>query len=681
MGHWTGKSRLTVSFVAAVAAVWVGCGSNQQASVDGGPDATLGDSGKSGHGKGDSGVPIKLGSNDASSKCVPSTCKELKADCGAVTDPKCGGIVECGTCSGGKTCGGGGVHNQCGVGGTESDGCVKETCASQKISCGQAGNGCGGKLSCGVCALPQICGGDPSKPGQCGCTGTCAKVPKCEAGTTTLTGKVYDPAGNYGLYNALVYVPNDPSDPGLKPFPAGITCDICGAAAAGDPLVTAMTAPDGTFTLSGMPVGPSIPLVIQLGRWRRQFTVDVATACGANSVADKTLEMPSNHTVGDLPRIAILTGGLDPVECVLLKIGIDQSEFTDPGGGGYINFYMSNDPSAPSPPVQGAGARIDSNTPGQDALFVTTGGPSNGPVINNYDMTILECEGYPETQSSTQEAALAAYAAAGGRIFASDFQYAWLWDNPALEGSADWNGDHSGGGYSATASVDQPPMNPTGVAFQTWLIDNSFLSAAGGTLAIYPAFPNTTTVIAPTQQWLHAPYNGVDTPVHFTFNTPISTDAGAASQCGRVTFSDWHAQSGILSGGSTFPSVCPGGALTPQEAVLEFMLFDLSACVQPYKPICTGRTCAQQNIQCGPAGDGCGNEIQCGSCATGQTCGGGGSGKCGSSSTCIPETCASQSIQCGAAGDGCGHVLQCGNCPTGAICGINAPGQCGTTTK
>ena len=260
-------------------------------------------------------------------------------------------------------------------------------------------------------------------------------------------------------------------------------------------------------------------------------------------------------------------------------MGIDQSEFTDPGGGGHINFYMSDDASSPNPPIQGAGASIDPDTPGQDALFATTGGPGNGPVINNYDMTILECEGYPQTQTQAQEAALAAYAAAGGRIFASDFQYAWLWDNPALQGAANWNGDHSGDGYTATASVDLPPANPTGTAFQTWLIDNGFLSGPGGTLTIYPAFPNTTGVIGPTQEWLHALYDGVDTPVHFTFNTPLP-GSGTTKQCGRVTFSDWHAQSGIYSGGTVFPAVCPAGTMTPQEAILEFMLFDLSACVQ-----------------------------------------------------------------------------------------------------
>jgi hypothetical protein len=689
MGHWVGKTRLTLGAVVAV--VSVGCGSSGPqgfGAVDGGTpgqDATLGrDSGKPGHPKADSTTPIKLGGNDAAKKCVPSTCTELKATCGAVTDPKCGGVVQCGTCSGGKTCGGGGVHNQCGFSGTGSDACVKETCATQKLSCGQAGDGCGGTLSCGACAAPQICGGDPAKPGQCGCTGTCAQVPSCDGGTTTLTGKVYDPAGVHGLYNALVYVPNNPSDPGLQPFPAGITCDICGATAAGDPLVTAMTAPDGTFTLTGVPVGAAIPLVIQLGRWRRQFTIDIATPCAPNSVADKTLEMPSNHTLGDMPRIAMVTGSYDPVECVLRKIGIDDSEFTNPGGGGYINFFTADDPSYPG---QGAGAVINASTPTQNALFAATDG--GGPLINNYDITVLECEGYPQAQSTTQQAGLATYTAAGGRVFASDFQYVWFWENPALKAAANWGGNHLGEGYGMTATIDLPPTNPTGSAFKAWLQDVGISKGDAGTVTISPAFPNVTAVTLPTQQWLHGVVNaagGSVQPIHFTFNTPIEADASAATQCGRVTFSDWHAQSGVLSGGTTFPGVCavPDAQkydMTSQEAILEFMLFDLSACVQPYKPICTGRTCADQNIQCGPAGDGCGNEIQCGSCPTGQTCGGGGAGKCGSTTICTPETCASQQIQCGAAGDGCGGVLQCGNCPTGAICGINTPGQCGTTTK
>jgi hypothetical protein len=47
-------------------------------------------------------------------------------------------------------------------------------------------------------------------------------------------------------------------------------------------------------------------------------------------------------------------------------------------------------------------------------------------------------------------------------------------------------------------------------------------------------------------------------------------------------------------------------------------------------PSCTPRTCSEQNIECGPAGNGCGGLLDCGECVNGLTCGGGGvPGKCG----------------------------------------------------
>jgi hypothetical protein len=60
----------------------------------------------------------------------------------------------------------------------------------------------------------------------------------------------------------------------------------------------------------------------------------------------------------------------------------------------------------------------------------------------------------------------------------------------------------------------------------------------------------------------------------------------------------------------------------------------------------------------------------------GQTCGGNGPGHCGTQTNCVPETCASQGIQCGPAGDGCGNQLNCGNCQTGQVCGGSSPGKC-----
>jgi hypothetical protein len=99
--------------------------------------------------------------------------------------------------------------------------------------------------------------------------------------------------------------------------------------------------------------------------------------------------------------------------------------------------------------------------------------------------------------------------------------------------------------------------------------------------------------------------------------------------------------------------------------------------------MCTPETCQQQNIQCGPAGDGCGGLIQsCGKCMPPQTCGGGGMpGQCGypDAGTCPPKSCSDQNITCGPAGDGCGNLLMCGMCKPPATCGGGGvPGQCGS---
>jgi hypothetical protein len=65
-----------------------------------------------------------------------------------------------------------------------------------------------------------------------------------------------------------------------------------------------------------------------------------------------------------------------------------------------------------------------------------------------------------------------------------------------------------------------------------------------------------------------------------TFNVPVG--AAAASQCGRVVYSDFHVSASALSGASGgFPGTCLAGELSPQEKALEYMVFDLTSCLSP----------------------------------------------------------------------------------------------------
>ena len=79
-------------------------------------------------------------------------------------------------------------------------------------------------------------------------------------------------------------------------------------------------------------------------------------------------------------------------------------------------------------------------------------------------------------------------------------------------------------------------------------------------------------------------------------------------------------------------------------------------------------TCASAGANCGSLSNGCGGTVQCGTCLTPETCGGGGTaGVCGT--PCTPKTCADLGFNCGPAGDGCGGSLDCGTCSDGGTCG------------
>ncbi len=171
------------------------------------------------------------------------------------------------------------------------------------------------------------------------CTGLCLQQIQCPGnGTTSVNGVVYAPNGTEPLPNVTVYVPNDT----VQPFTAGVSCPISGSPPSGSPLVGTITDVNGKFTLVDMPVGANIPLVIVSGRWRRQLVIPGTTACTNTALPPTFAVMPQNQTQGDIPKIAIATGSADQVECVLLKMGISQSEFTDPGVGGRINLYAGS---------------------------------------------------------------------------------------------------------------------------------------------------------------------------------------------------------------------------------------------------------------------------------------------------------------------------------------------------
>jgi hypothetical protein len=624
--------------------------------------------------------------------CTPKTCAGQAVNCGPIADG-CGSVLQCGACTAPQTCGGGGVASVCGA-----PPCSPKTCATLGLDCGPASNGCGGLLQCGACSLPQSCGG-AGMPSVCGtsptCTGLCLQQVSCSspAVTTTLTGTVYAPNGTDPLPNALVYVPNAP----VQPFAPGVSCDNCASTVSGSPLVSTVTAVNGTFSLGNVPVGANIPLVIQLGRWRRQVTITNVPACQSTPVAATLTNMPqcsetnascpAGDSRGDIPLMAFSTGVVDALECVMRKIGIDDTEFTIPGGGGRINLYEGLvDNSIP----EGAeGGATLPGAPTEDQLWTTQA------ALNQYDMVLFPCQQNQTTRTSAVQQNLIDYANAGGRVFATHFSYVWLYNDMPFDQTAMWDVEQHPSPTSAETGFVNMSF-PKGLELAQWLVvvgasdpcTFSLQCGIGGTcmngqclgqIPLDELRHDFNNVVAPSQSWItiNDDPNFPGMIVDYTFNTPIG--APAAQQCGRVLFDDFHVENVSNAEGLIFPSECVAGAMTAQEKLLEFMIFDLSSCVTPDQPTCTPTTCAAQGLQCGPAGDGCGNEIMCGTCPAGETCGGGGVPSVCGAPTCTSKTCAQQMIDCGPAGDGCGNPIDCGACPSGQTCGGGGmPSVCGS---
>ncbi len=660
-----------------------GCGGKLDCNGDGGgcqPPAFCG-----GNGFNQCGGNSGLGT-DGGVQCTPTTCAKLGYNCGYAGDG-CGGLLDCnppsGSCPFPQYCGANNF-NQCGGNsGLGPDGganCQPLTCAKLGFNCGLAGDGCGGQLNCNVgagCVSPNTCGGG-GVPGQCGnssCTGLCQQQQNCGGGVqTTITGKVI--AGTPAKYgtpdpvpNVLVYVPNGT----VQPFAPGVQCSQCGAEVSGNPLVETTTAYDGTFTLANVPTGTSIPVVIQLGRWRRQFTFNVP---GCTTTAIGNLVMPHNKTEGDIPLTAISTGSVDSIECVLLKMGVDQAEFTPNSGTGRIHLYTGN------------GASAGNGTNGEATLMGT------GGTYMNYDQILFPCWGVDPTtknsankKSAAELANLITYGNAGGHFFATHYSYAWLYQNNPYNTTANWNVNHCVDNCDGTYpfTVQLPPTNPEGTIFSDWL---HLVGAMPNPQTIQIETPrhDVNSITNASVDWIDGkdPIDNSAMQLHYTFNTPVS----AASQCGHAIYSDFHVTNvSDTSPTTVFPSECDSKPMTAQEKVLEYMIWDLASCVPgpPAPPQCTPITCQSQHITCGPASDGCGGLIPggCGVCTPPATCGGGGvPGQCGSpdGGACTPQTCQQQGITCGPAGDGCGNQIPggCGTCSPPQTCGGGGiPGQCG----
>jgi len=410
---------------------------------------------------------------------------------------------------------------------------------------------------------------DGSGDGAVPCDGLECQQVDCPAGTTTsLSGTVNIPSGQLPLYNAIVYVPNDP----VEPFDQGAGCYRCDAPLSGDPVVQTTTDTAGRFVLTDVPAGADIPLVVQVGKWRRQIAVRSVAECVDTPLDPDMTRLPRNQSEGDIPRIALTTGGLDALECLLPKVGLDPSEFTPEGGDGRVNLFSAVAGTPAYAPTMNSGAAFTPAPTLWDSL----------DSLRQYDIVMLSCEGIEMSTNKSMAARqnLRDYANLGGRVFASHWHNYWIEFGPTpFPSAATFN--HRADLGNIVSDIDT--SHEKGMAMAQWLM-NVGASPMFAKLPIVDA-QHTVQAVDQATRWIYLDNTanaGTPSVQYLSFNTPM--EAPVEAQCGRLVLSDIHVSS--ASGDQSdarirFPVGCTSTDISAQEMALIFMLFDISACIEP----------------------------------------------------------------------------------------------------
>jgi hypothetical protein len=508
-----------------------------------------------------------------------------------------------------------------------------------------------------ACAAGEVCTGGITGPTACvaGSSATCelcSAIPDCSGGAelTRLTGRVITPGrsaadtGNQvGVPNATVYILRSNMLTDLPAITTGIpnggtSCDRCEDQELGPVLTGAVTDASGNYVLEGqIPVGVDFSLVVKVGKFRRATTqrLPATAACQTTALPSALPENPTRlpRTSGDglavnIPRIAVSTGQIDAMECVLEKLGLDHAEFGNAGSLARVQLYRGG-----ATQTAQSGARLDDATSYDADLYGSL------DRLQSYDMVVADCEGQAWdgsngfAQRNASGANVREYLNRGGRLFASHLSFSWLYQNgldayaaatpiaTGLDAAASWDIAFTAAGNLDTTgtgviSLGRPSASPKIQSFTDWMLTEGVTSAPNYDFTLTDPRSLATGLGAASEEFVFRS-GGNGRVQQFSFSTPYGAPAEAS--CGRVVHSGFHV---AATGGSSTPfsnAIFPGhcvGDLTPQEKVLLYMLFDLGACVggEPIPPACVPLTCSQAGARCGSAPDGCGNLLDCGAC-------------------------------------------------------------------
>jgi hypothetical protein len=347
---------------------------------------------------------------------------------------------------------------------------------------------------------------------------------------------VKDPTGQYPIPNVSVF----PVTGALPPITTGsATCPTV-------PTGALKTGANGTIPITAS--GGSVQVVAQIGKWR---AVEVVTtsACAPQSV---TMKLPGiASTTDSVPAIAISTGNADTLECTLHRMNID----------GAVTIY------------QGAGGATATGAKSTMDLWAAGG-------MTAYDAVLLSCEGAATLDANSPN--LAAYAQAGGMVYAEHWQYSVFDAAPfTTQNVATW----TTGSNFLTGTTNSAVFETSAAGLQQWLPAGVLVNNELPLTDMEAAHNATLGTLSTLEMAADPSSSAPGAPLLFSWS-----EGGAGSAGGRIVYADFHigsasADYGTAVGatavpqGATYPTGCAvETALKPSELVFLYTLFEGLSC-------------------------------------------------------------------------------------------------------
>lgn len=389
---------------------------------------------------------------------------------------------------------------------------------------------------------------------------------------TTIEGTVYAPDGKLPLFNVAVYAPTS----ALAPIVHGPSCDRCGEVS-GDPIAAAVTDSAGHFVLTNAPSGKDVRLVLQSGKWRRAVALPGVLPCRRQVFNDTdTMRLPRSKSEGDLPRIAVVSGGCDLTPCLFTKLGIDLAEIgvASDGPSKSVHLYRGGGGNGPA-------AMADADTLWSDATKMA-----------GYDIVIMGCECSENLDNKGGAPGAPAFSIvsdwlkAGGRLLTIDYSYTWIKYSPDPDIAS--AAVIPGGGMPIT---NTPFFHFTSATPKLSALSNWWRTTATSGDSDVRASTLATNVssidTAKAQSWATGGITHPE-PKIFSFTAPLTV--APSLRCGRAVHVDGHIATGVEDVTSAYPTGCATEyASNNSEKLAAFTLFELGSCIQddkgaPVKP-------------------------------------------------------------------------------------------------